>query len=349
MQRCGGQTHHGCACCSQDEGMAVQRAKIDFRDLTWADFKGSPPGGGFPADTYSGMHPVPTKLKHLSSEGDTGVVCKLGKKVDSTIEAKLSIDSATFDEVKGYMWQEKSGANADYKKGLVGKTAKAVKACEQHFAKEAKRIAKAANKECAKQVKPCKEAFKAGEDSYTFTFDGEEVRVEEAKECSKGMLKDCRDAYIAVSEPATYSRKIGTGPTKACPAIPEDMEEMTAAEKAECAGTFKTEVDRLNKAESERLLAHEQLHFSISHRFAEDLRPVLVATAEPLAVDVTGCGTPAAVAAAKKAFAKLNAKATLNKDWNKAEKERSKTQKEYDKKTCHGLDQEKQLEWSGKF
>ena len=127
------------------------------------------------------------------------------------------------------------------------------------------------------------------------------------------------------------------------------MQDVTATSKADCTADFKTDVAALNQAESDRLLAHEQLHFAISHKFAEDLRAGLEKTAETLTVSAVACGKPAAVKAAKKAYGKLNAYKALDKQWRTVEKDRAATQKLYDKETCHGLNSEKQNEWSGKF
>lgn len=355
VQRCGGEKHPGCECAKEtseneeDAGLPVQRAKIDFTNLTWGDFKAGAKGA-FPAFTFSGMHPVPTKLKQTTTEADNGVPCKTKKgKPDSEFTATRGVDPTAVAGIKAYMWQEKSGVQADYRKGLVARTAKDVGACVKHFAKQEAAAAKQAAKDCKALAKDCKAAFADGNASFSAEIGDTTLEATTAGECSTVFGKECREAAVAANELGEFTSPIGTGPTKACPAVPEATEDVTATSKADCTADYKDRLSELNQTESDRLLAHEQLHFAISHKFAEDLRAVLEETAEGLNASEVECGKAAAAKAAKQTFGKLNAHKELTKLWKLTEKDRVATQKQYDAETCHGLDAEKQNDWTGKF
>jgi hypothetical protein len=344
-QRC---AHPGCACGEADgKEIAVQRAKIDFGSLTWADFTGSPPAK-FPAATYSGMHPLPSPLKQQKKETDTGTPCTLGTAASSEFEAERSLDPTALDGVKAYMWQEKSGVKADYKVGLKAATARVVKSCTKHFDNQVKEIAKDATKECKSHVAECQQAFADGQDSWELTLGDETVTVTDAARCKKGMVTECKAAFVAATDPAAYEFSTGVKPSKACPSVAEAVTgTATANVRADCDGQFKTDVAALHAAESDRLLAHEQLHFGITHKFATDLHEELAGAAS--SATETACGQAKAAAKAKAAFAKLKVDTTFAKTWKKAEKKRAKEQKAYDKATCHGLDFVAQEDWAGKF
>jgi hypothetical protein len=347
VQRCGGDS--ACACCTDEPGAVVQRAKIDFRELTWADFKGKPPSK-FPAATYIGMHPIPKKLKQEARETDTGTPCTIGKKPGTEFEATRSLDGSALGDVKAYMWQEKSGAKADHKNGLKSRTAAAVKECKKSFDAQAKQIAKEAATECKGQVKPCQEAFRDGSTEFTLELGDQTITVTDAAECAKSFVTDCKKAHVAANPPAELAREVGvTKPTKSCPALPVSVAAtITASERSECDGAFKDGVSEANAAESASLLAHEQLHFTISNKFATDLHDDLVGVA-PNSVTEVACGQKAAAAKVKAGFAALKLGAQFKTKWNEEDKKRRDTQTAYDDETCHGLDDGAQGTWSGKF
>jgi hypothetical protein len=107
----------------------IQRAKIPYGPLTWADFKAQPPNNRNPAEgagilsafDIPGFAVSPdTKRKRKS--------CRIGSSRSKIYEAKLVIDAKAFDSLAPYMDQERSWALDRYKgdgtvycEGRVGK------------------------------------------------------------------------------------------------------------------------------------------------------------------------------------------------------------------------------------
>lgn len=348
LQRCGGEVHEGCACAVPPESMGVvQRAKIDHGTLTWADFKGAKPAK-FPAATYSGMKPVPKKLTAAMVADTSGPDCTAGKKTLTETTVKATVDGTTFDAVKSYMDQAKSGADPDYKKGLPKETAKEVKACNKAHAKQSKETSAEAVTDCKEHIAPCKQAFADGETSFSVSAGKETIEVTKKKDCStKALVNPCRDGVVADTTPGAYELEFTNGDVAtACPSVaPAALGTATAATKADCDGSFKEKVAAMNNTESARLLAHEQVHFDLTEKAAVKLRADLGTAAAPLSAEGAGCGEKAATGKAKTAFAALD-RSTLDTAWQDAETERTETQKRYDDETCHGLDQTAQDAWS---
>lgn len=351
VQRCGDETHPGCPCAESlpasgpklslkveqtaeppapADLIPVQREKIDYRELTWSDFKGKAPKR-LTAVTFSDIHKIPKKVTASKSE-DAGSTCSVGKKTKPEFKATIWVDSTALDGVKAYMDQKKSGANADYKSGLAGRTAKTVKACTKHFTDQEAVVRKQASPICAAQVAPCQKAFKDGIDPYTFTLDERSVTITEAKNCAKKLPAECKEAFLSQVVWGSFSSG-----------------DITAETRASCSADFKTAVAGTDQLESQRLLRHEQRHFDITNSKAIALSTELRDAAQMLQVEETGCGEKEALAKAKKAFNGLEASKNLQGLWDKARSELAITQTSYDDQTNHGIKAEQQKEWDEKF
>lgn len=333
--------------------VVVQRAKIDYRALTWGDFKGGNATGGFAATTASGIR-TSGPLKKLIVTTDQKTPCPLptkGKapaKTGSMFAASIRIDPATYEAVKGFMSQEQSKVLADVVKGFAGQTAKSVQDCEKSFDAEAKQVAKDGAAQCGDAAKDCRERFKAGNTSYQIKFGpGAVATASTAKDCSASFLKDCKAAYVASSKPTPYNETVA--PDAKCPAAASGDTIATAATKAECGGTFKTARAAYGAGWSKNILAHEQLHFAITDKAAQDLKKELVAKAAGYKVEEADCTSGAATAKAAKAWAALGAEKALKEAEAAGNKGLGATQASYDDETCHGVIPAKQAEWAKKY
>lgn len=331
----------------------VQRAKIDYRALTWADFKGGAASGGFAATTASGIR-ASDPLKKLTTATDQKTPCPLptkGKapaKTGSMFAASVRIDPATYDGVKGFMSQEQSKVLADVVKNFAAQTAKSVQGCEKSFDAEAKQVAKDGAAQCGNAAKDCSDNFKAGNTSYQIKFGpGAVATASTAKDCSASFLKDCKAAYVGSSKPAPYNETVA--PDAKCPAAPSGDTIATAATKAECGGTFKTARAAYGAGWSKNILAHEQLHFAITDKAAQDLKKELVAKAAGYKVEEAACTSAAATGKAGKAWAALGAEKALKEAETAGNKGLGATQASYDDETCHGVIPAKQAEWAKKY
>lgn len=339
VQRCGNERHPGCPCAEEttpQPNLPIQRAKIDFRPLTWVDFKGRKPAK-FPAETASGIHKL-SEVKQAKKVDDKGTPCTPPKAKKPTTEftARISVDPTMFDNVKAYMSQEQSGADPDLAKDLAGATTKAVTACNAGFDKQLKEFTAEAGKQCKEQVDPCKQAFASGSTSFELTIGSTKVTATSKKDCSATLVTDCKTASQATFKPGkhTFTHPGGSA---------------SAASKAACSASFKTEVAKIHKTEAGRLLHHEQVHFNVTNDVATKLQKKLRDTAATLTADVTACGKAAAVAEATKAFNALDAGTKLQDIVKEAQKDLKTQQSAYDIQTDHGLIQAEQDKWNAKF
>ncbi|MCP4341394.1 MAG: hypothetical protein GY799_21565 [Desulfobulbaceae bacterium] len=196
----------------------IQCDKIDYRQLTWDDFKGTPPKkSAREAVTYSELHQleldnlVPAS-KSLTVE-DTGEECKLGGKKATKHKINIKIDSEKL-EIQPFMWQEESWnkpwttdtkarekkCKKEYvpeckkqfkdffKKKLPGMKKEAIKACRKNYDDALVQYAK----QYAKQWKgECENAFKKGQTKYSFTFDdGTTLTYTSKKKCGTTFKQD---------------------------------------------------------------------------------------------------------------------------------------------------------------
>jgi hypothetical protein len=327
--------------------LPIQRAKIDHRAVTWDDFKGSSPGT-YPAVTHSGIVSPPGSPKLVKEATDSGTSCGKGKQ--TTWDATTAIDPATFAKVKGTMDTARSGVQKTYRAGTVG-VADGVKACTKSYAPELKEATKEATTTAGDEVKKCKQAFKDGETEYAVEFDGTQVKAVKASECATSFKAEVKKHNIAGYSYGEYSYTFGTGSTpKGCnPFQPSVTGTATASKPDDCKGDFKAALTKLGGQESQRLLAHEQVHFNISESKAMGLKSELETAAGAMNTTGSGCGKAKARSESDKAFNKLKAGPELTKLVKAATKDLADTQKEYDAATCHGLDQTNQDAWSSQY
>jgi hypothetical protein len=249
----------------------------------------------------------------------------------------VAVDPAMFDSVTAFFSQEKSGAEADLRTDFAGSTARTVEACRSHFARQLAEFTAQAAKECGRQQAPCTQAFTSGQTSFELTIGGTTVRATSAKDCAKALVPGCRAASLATFTPGQFAWSRGAGG------------DASAATAAACPAGFQARVAALNKAESARLLHHEQVHFNVTNDIAVRLRKELRDTAATLSVTAFRCGKAATVAAAVESFASLGATQRLRRMWDEAHAKLETTQSSYDTQTNHGLVQKEQDKWSARF
>lgn len=323
----------------------IQRAKIDHRTLTWADFSGPvPKNPHHDAATYSGLtdldlSPWPFNTLTEVDNGTTATVngkvvdCEKGMAKDKNAakhpnkykayKVDITPDISKL-EVKAYMWQEKSWA----KPRLYDATAMAAHAdtfvpgCEKYFNK----AQKAAEKSCAKAVKDCEKAFKKNIASY----DIYDLSIGSKDDC--GQLKDaCIADQMSGLE---YEQHNHNGASA------------SATELGDCSTTFRQAmIDTVLADSSSDLLNHEQRHFDITHQIAERITSELQALASSFTVtEVEACSEGKALSAANKVL-KTQRKQLKNK-MNAIKGQLSTYQTNYDNETNHSVNTLAQQWWN---
>lgn len=325
---------------------AVQRDKIDHRQLAWDDFQGkAPKASKYWASTASGFNPPDLKAlipKKLEAQ-DTGEACVVKKKktgdvMGTTFRVDIGLDGGQV-AVTPYMWQEKSWRmpwTTDADARTTKCKAEVVKKCQQSFTKQLKQV----DKECKKSQKDCKKAFKAGDiPSWSITIEDEEVAAANVQECTDVILERCRELKAGT----LYHSHSMAGVT------------ITAYTKKECEEEFQQAcVDELLELASSNLLQHEQGHFDITNVRAEQTQDALRALVEGFDCEVTVCakgdtdkgqktGKTKAIAKAKTVLAKELKQ--LQKEYAKGQKGLTATQKQYDSATQHGVVEAMQQMW----
>jgi hypothetical protein len=314
----------------QERGLVsrhVQRASISYRQLTWADFKGSVPADPpFSALTSSGFKiPVWQPKRDIT---DTKEECEVEKKKSTKHSATVSVDPAVFDTVQAKMVQEKSWVLLKYKdpdKHCPTVTTE----CEKEIDKQAK----AASKQCKQEVKLCQDAFDQGDTRYTSKVDSTEITATSREECSTKLVSDCEKA-LAKNQKFEVKEKC------------DGAVVVSATSKADCSSNkFKEDCLKYYKDWSPRLLKHEQGHFDISNVMAGKARADLKTKAATFTATATECGRTQANNAAVKKFDALKAPDELAKrgqDWIDL---KNKAEKDYDDQTDHGCKKPEQATW----
>jgi uncharacterized protein DUF4157 len=243
----------------------VQRDKIDYKQLTWDDFKGPlPKKPKHEAVTASDFHdPL---LKDLApatfSAEDTGEECKAGKKASTNFKASVGIDPTKI-EVKPYMFQEESWKKAWTTEEEARKErckADLVKKCEAKFKAEFKKIKKELpgsvkecqthfgeklkgfKEDCTKFVKQCQDTFDRGEDPpFEIHFDdGGVISANSRKECSSVLPTKCTEHQMkGVDFTVESEAEVKEG---------EEKKEAKAATKEECKTGFAKSLEALRRA-----------------------------------------------------------------------------------------------------
>jgi Domain of unknown function (DUF4157) len=314
----------------QERGLVsrhVQRASISYRQLTWADFKGSVPADPpFVALTTSGFNTPAWKPKQDIT--DTKEECEVEKKKSTKHTATVSVDPAVFDAVQAKMIQEKSWVLSKYKD-----PDKHCPTVTDQCEKEIDKLATKASKRCKQEVKPCQDAFDQGSRRYTSKADSTEITANSKEECSTKLVSDCEKA-LAKTQKFEVKEKCGNAVV------------VSATSKADCsAKKFKEDCLKYYKDWSARLLKHEQGHFDISNVIAGKARADLKTKAATFTATSTECGKTQAKSAAGKKFDALNAPTELAKrgqDWIDL---KNNAEKDYDDQTDHGCKKPEQATW----
>jgi hypothetical protein len=304
----------------------IQRAKISYRTLTWANFKGTADENSqFAAETSSGFDGVTAKSKQATD--NLGTKCKLGTRDLTDFKATISSDPAVFDKISALMNEEESWVKRRNKDNGNAFCTEEVKTCEKYFDKEAGD----ARKNCQQSVTKCQEAFKQGAPNVSIGEDAEKLTVTSSAECATTFFRKCQELAM---------KDVQTSVTD------EDGNDVaTAKKKADCKTSFSKQCTDHEIAESKRLLKHEQGHFDISNVMAKNAKASLKAKAATLTVTETRCGKAEALKAAQASFDNLDASAVLSQlqqdwitSWEQAESD-------YDVETDHGDKKVEQSDW----
>ena len=307
----------------------IQRAKISYRTLTWANFKGTPDESSqFAAETSSGFDGVTVKSKQATDNIRTK--CKLGTRDLTDFKATISSDPAVFDKISALMNEEESWVKRRHKDNGNIFCAEEVKACEKFFDDTAADV----KKKCLAQVAQCEEAFKKP-DTGSFTVgeedDPDRVTIDDAAKCKTTLFQKCQESTMKQAHTSVTD---------------EDGNDVaTAKKKADCKTSFRKQCTDHEIAESKRLLKHEQGHFDITNVMAKNAKASLKAKAATLTVTETGCGQAEALKAAQTSFDNLDASGVLSQlqqDWITS---REQADSDYDVETDHGDKKVEQLDW----
>jgi hypothetical protein len=322
----------------------IQRAKIPYRSLTWADFTGSAPADAI----EKAKKGLPTEGAGIASDFDipgwtkkevidkTKTPCKPAKKGLTDVRATVSIDPSVFDKLEAYMDTDLSWALDRFKgDGKPFCTNEAAK-CEKAFDDKTASV----NTDCGQTVDQCKQAMgqRHCHDPRTcepliITIGGQRVPINSIDDCTDLLLKRCREISMKGFE-------FG---------LRQADKSAIAKAKGDCKKNFFKQCMDNEPLEHNRLLNHEQYHFKITKVLAEQARVSLKAKAATLTATETGCGEQKASEAADTSYANLSQElTTLAQDWKKAHR---KAQDDYDSaaETNHGANSAKQKDWEAKI
>jgi len=315
----------------QESGMVsrqVQRATINYRQLTWSDFQGSVPASStLSAETDSGFDSP--EWAATVGDTDTKEVCEVNNKKSTKHTAKLSIDPKVFDKVVGIMKQGTSWVLPKYKdptKHCPG----VVTQCKQEIDKQ---IA-GASQDCKQHVTPCQEAFDKKQTSYTIDVDSTtKVTATSRAECATTLVSNCEKS--SAKKQLFEITETNTG-----------VQVVKATSKADCSSKkFTDDCLTYYKDWSARLLKHEQGHFDISNKMAEKARADLKTKSAKFVASATVCGKTEANKEAVKNFKAMDpstAILAIGQGWITL---KDQAQKDYDKDTKNGVKAAEQATW----
>lgn len=326
----------------------IQRDEIDYRQLTWDDFKGAP-GAAFDAETDSNIrYPDLTQIKPLVNTVATEKDCT--RKVDGTDtkdkehQATVGLDSSGI-KATAFMSQEKS-----WVKPLFKDAAEMKKFCDnEKFTKDeianCKKTIKDATANRDTQCKTVNDACMNAvnnKQTATIKIGGQDYTASTKDECDT-MNEACRTSF---GKSIVYNTGKGTGITT----------------EAGCATTLTAECIDRRKAAADALLSHEQGHFDITNVIAKRLESDIKTMVDGYAKKtVTGCGkddatqkaneivtkevTPKIQDMVKAAQQKVDEVKGYIKDKKKVKGTLRDTQDKYDSETTHGQKEAEQAQW----
>ncbi len=361
---------------------SIQRAKIDYRALTWDDFQGKAPANAtFDAATYSDF--VDPDLKAVIPKvaaKDTGDPCKGGK--EKKFKADITIDPKGAP-VKSFMWQEES-----WHQDWLTDEAAARKHCEKtgspicekafdtRFA-EIKKERTSAEKDCTdnfdaakKKVdedckgteKECKDLF--GKDGASYRLGS--ATAHNAKECTTVILPECsKTAMAGVTFTANFTggtataktrkecgkefgeafEKLAKGDAKVTMNSSDKSASVTVSDRKDCRKGFLDDCAKtLAGPDRAYVLSHEQRHFDLTNAMAQKSQTDLQDLINTFPKDVVDCGKDATENNAKAKLADELGK--LQKAYKASQTALASKQTKYDDDTKHGANLDKQAEWS---
>jgi len=338
------------------EPETIQRAEIDYRQLTWADFKGTPPKDvSYDAETFSDIHyPDLTTIKPQIIEKATDQDCTrkadTGDIMDKQYEAKIRMDSGGI-KASAFMTQEKSWVKPLFKDPNEMKkfctndqfTQSEISKCKSTI----KATTSARDTNCKTVSDGCADAVK---NSQTFTADigGEHFEASTNAECAKVVSK-CKEIF---GKSIKYTTGKGT--------------DVTA--DADCTTQLTKECLQTRQEAADALLSHEHGHFDITNVLAKKLETDIKSLVDSFAEKkVTACGRDEVMKQAgdistKEVTPKINDKikdAQKKVDEIKGYYDAAKkikvegklrsTQDLYDTETTHGTKEAEQSQWKTKI
>lgn len=241
----------------QNNGVArqIQRAKIDYKQLTWADFKGAAPASSaFDAETSSDIeYPDTTTVKPLYPETASTEICTVKneqneeiKTPKTTVEIKLDNSGIV---AKPFLNQEASWVKPVFKsatemrKVCTAQTAGSIKACKAYFTNT-----KTANEAaCAQEKTKCEAQIAKGNGYKNY-----EVEATDSAGCSK--IKDACKADL------NSQMKDETGDGR------------VSKNETECGTNYMAECVASKEEAARNLLQHEQGHFDVTNIVAKQLQ-----------------------------------------------------------------------------
>jgi hypothetical protein len=312
----------------------AQCAKISYRTLTWADFKGRPPATDTKEALTSSGFDIPS-WRPTQVIDDTKKECTKENKSKSTeFKATISLNPVVFDSVVAYMDQDKSWAKDPLKDSGKAHCPKQGEMCENEFDKTASK----AKKDCQTTVDECSEKFKSGSSRYEITIDGTKLTITSADDCTKVLPTKCQDAWMKLF---TVDLKDANGKRFAL-----------ANTKGKCKKDFVDQCNDYYAKHSPLILKHEQGHFDISNVMADKARKSLKAKAAMFTATETKCGRREAINAAVKSFDNMNAPTAIighGRDWKNLNDKVGGNDEDYDQKTDHGNNDSEQTAWEAKI
>jgi hypothetical protein len=308
---------------------SIQRAKISYRKLNWADFKKKPPDDvDFAAETASTFDPVTATDKTKKSAVSTKNKCQLDDKSSTEFKATVASDPAVFDKIKPFMDQEESWVKPDKKDNGAKFCKDEVEICETSLDETAASV----KEKCEGVVANCKKSFeKPDTGGFTLGEGDDSVTANNAAECDTKIFKKCQADAMKQAEHTLKDD--------------DDKTFATAKKKSDCKTTFKTQCVTHETAATAALLKHEQGHFDITKVMADKAKASLKAKAATLTATEVGCGKAGATDAAQATFDALDAStvlSSLQQDWIDS---MNQAQSDYDDETNHGLKQAEQASW----
>jgi hypothetical protein len=315
------------------DSLSVRRAKIPYRNITWADFKKAAPAGDpLEAVTASGFD-LPN-WRTSQSAAPTGKDCTIGRKADKEYKATASINPDIYDGIAPYMDQDQSWVKPRRKDGGKDYCAVTMPAdCQQFFDQKNAEV----KSQCSAAVGECRQTFKDGKTSYKVPINGVDIKVTSADDCEKKLAPECEKE---MGKTLFYSLK-----------DVQKNEYAKATSKAQCTEkTFQASCLAKEADDSTKLLKHEQGHFDISKKLAEMAKADLKARAAAFKAVETECGKSAAMKAAVAKASKFGEEqANRGGDWVTS---KDKAMADYDDAsigTDHGKKDGEQKVWEGKI